>query len=48
MLESKYYLHLENEKKCEEVNIKLNILIEFKIHDTIGFVVKGNGIFTDP
>ena len=34
MLESKYYLHFENEKKCEEVNIKLNILTNFKIHDT--------------
>ena len=34
MLESKYYLHFEYEKMCEEVNIILNILTNFKIHDT--------------
>ena len=31
---TKYYLCFENEKQSENVNIKLNILIEIKIHDT--------------
>ena len=29
------YLYNESERKSEEVNNKLNILIEFKIHDPI-------------